>query len=408
MSCTHIWNQLSNQRSEDMNHSERGHALLSASGASRWLKCPPSAVASKEADDQRPTSVYAEEGTFAHELSELHFALKYQGMTKRTFNSRLKKMKENEFYNEELHDYVMQYVDYVEERINDAKARNGEEPMLYFEERVDFSRFVPDGFGTADVVIFNDGVLEVIDLKFGKGVPVSAENNPQLKLYAIGGLEALSFLEEIHSVVATIVQPRLNNISSHEYASTELLDWGERIKPIAEQAAKGEGEFNPGEEQCRFCGIKATCAARTEKMRGLTREMKEPYNISLEELSDLLYEVDEIAKWAKDVKDYAQEKAVAGATIEGWKLVEGRSLRKYTDEDAVAQILSDKYDTKKVYEKPKILSISKLEKAIGKKTVEEVIGAYIEKPQGKPTLVPESDKRQEMNSADSDFDEIKE
>lgn len=392
----------------EINHTERSHALLSASGASRWLACPPSAVAGDKAEGgERKTSFYAEEGTFAHELSELYFALKYEGMTKRTFNSRLKKMKASEYYNEELHDYVMEYVDMIEERINAAYARSSKEATtLMFEERLDYSDYAPGGFGTGDVLIFSGGILEIIDLKFGKGVEVSAVDNPQLKLYGLGGISLFDIIEDITAVTMTIIQPRLNNYSSHEMSYQELTDWGDQIKPIANLAYKGKGEFNPG-EHCRFCPIKATCRARMDKYTKRTKVMKEPYLIDKEELSDLLFEVDDIAKWAKDVKDFAQEQALKGETYDGWKLVEGRSIRRYTDADAIAQVLNDNgVKAEVIYEPPKLLSISKLEKAVGKKTLTDLAGAYIEKPEGKPTLVPESDKRKAMHSADDDFEVI--
>lgn len=392
----------------EINHTDRAHALLSASGASRWLACPPSAVAGDKAEGgERKTSFYAEEGTFAHELSELYFALKYEGMTKRTFNSRLKKAKASEYYNEELHDYVMEYVDMVEERINAAYARSSKEATtLMFEERLDYSDYAPGGFGTGDVLIFSGGILEVIDLKFGKGVEVSAVKNPQLKLYGLGGISLFDMIDDIEAVTMTIIQPRLNNYSSYEMSYSELTDWGDQIKPIANLAYKGKGEFNPG-EHCRFCPIKATCRARMEKHSARTKTLPAPYLINKEELADLLFEVDDIAKWAKDVKDYAQEQAVKGESYDGWKLVEGRSIRRYTDADAIAAVLKkNDVEESSIFDPPKLLSISKLEKAVGKKTLADLAGQYIEKPDGKPTLVPESDRRKALNSADDDFEVI--
>ncbi len=389
-----------------INHTDRAHALLSASAAKRWLACPPSARIGDKHEKGGPPSVYAQEGTFAHELSELHFAHMYEGMTKRTFNSRLKKMKENEFYDEELHDYVMEYVGMVEERINAAKARSDMQPVLMFEERLDYSSYAPEGFGTGDVIVYSGGHLEIIDLKFGKGVEVSADNNPQLKLYALGAVDLLDMIHDIDTVSMTIIQPRLNNFSSFEMDHGELVAWGQSIRPTAQLAFEGKGEFNPG-EHCQFCPIKATCKARAEKVTGYVKDMKEPYLLDKEEMADLLYEVDEIAKWAKDVKAFAQEQALDGVEYEGWKLVEGRSLRKYTDEDEVAHTLHENgYQDEEFFDKPKLLSISKLEKAIGKKTVSDLLSDYIMKPPGKPALVPESDKRPAMNSAMDEFEVI--
>ena len=388
-------------------HSNRAHALLSASGASRWLACPPSAVAGEKATGgERKTSVFAEEGTFAHELSELYFARKYQGMHGRTFNARLKEMQESEYYNDELNEYVLQYVDYVDERVNAARARADSEPMLMFEEQLDFSKYVPEGFGTGDVLIYNGGEAEIIDLKFGRGVEVSAEHNPQLMLYGLGALEYFSIFEDVETVSMTIHQPRLNNISVFHLDAKELTSWGESIRPTAQLAFKGEGEFNPG-EHCRFCPIKAVCRARMEKSTAKLGELKEPYLISHDELTDLLHEVDDIEKWAKDVKSYAFEKALNGVTFDGFKLVEGRSVRRYTNEAEIIHTLHESgIDDEMIFQEPKIKTITNLEKAIGKKTVAELIGAYIEKPEGKPTLVPSSDKRPELNSADDDFTEI--
>lgn len=388
-----------------VNHAERDHAILSASGAHRWLVCTAAPSAEKGIEDK--TSVYAEEGTFAHELSELHFAHLYQGMSKRKFNSELKKMKENEYYSDELHDYVKEYVELVQERINEAKARAETQPTLMFEERLDLSDYVPESFGTGDVVTFNGGVLEIIDLKFGKGIEVSAVGNPQLRLYALGALSIFDMIEDVKEVIMTIIQPRLNNVSSDHMSVEELKQWGENyVKPRAEKAWNGEGEFVPG-EHCRFCKIKHTCRARAEANLNIPNKFKDPHLLSKEEISEVLFQADELQKWAKDVQDWALSKATDGAEFDGWKLVEGRSNRKYTDEDKIKEILEQDYPKDK-FVVEKVLPISKLEKAIGKKTVEEILSDYIVKPPGKPTLVPESDKRPALAvKAEDEFDEIK-
>lgn len=383
-------------------HAARAHAVLSASGSSRWLVCTKSA--SMERGIQDRTSTFAEEGTFAHELSELYFAQMYQGMTKRTFNSKLKKMKENEYYSDELLGYVEEYVDLVAERINGAKARD-ENADLMFEERLDLSDYVPGSFGTGDVVFYADGVVEIIDLKFGKGIEVSAENNSQLRLYGLGALAIFDMIEDVREVSMTIIQPRLDNISTEVLSADELRKWGtEYVKPRAEMAWNGEGEFVPG-DHCRFCKIKATCKARADKQLNMPNKLKDPYLLTPAEIADILFQADELKKWAGDVQDFALEKAQNGEEFDGWKVVEGRSNRKYADDKKALDKLKSAYDITKITEPVQLLSISKLEKVIGKKTLTDKLGELIIKPQGKPTLVPESDKRPAMG-AESEFDII--
>ncbi|OLN21881.1 nuclease [Domibacillus antri] len=382
-------------------HAERDHAVLSASGAHRWLKCTKSA--SKEKGIADTTSEFAKEGTFAHELSELHFAHLFQGMTKRTFNSRLKKMKQNEFYTEELHEYVREYVDLVEERVHAARARG--EAVLMFEERLDLSDYVPESFGTGDVIIMSGGVLEIIDLKYGKGIEVNAENNAQLRLYALGALSLFDLLEDVEEVVMTIIQPRLDNISTEQLPADELKAWGlDYVKPRAEMAWNGEGEFVPG-DHCRFCKVKHTCRARAEANLNVPQKLVDPDLLTPEEISDILFQADELQKWAKDVQDYALEKARSGTVFEGWKVVEGRSSRKYTDEEKVMQKLEEEFDVDQFTE-VKLLTISNLEKRLGKKTVSDLLGELIVKPPGKPALVPESDKRPAIGSAEAAANEF--
>ncbi|TDQ39203.1 DUF2800 domain-containing protein [Aureibacillus halotolerans] len=389
-----------------VNHAERAHALLSASGAHRWLKCTASPSMEKGIKDE--TSDYAREGTFAHELSELYFAHLYQGMTKRTFNSRLKKMKQNEFYNEEIQDLVDDYVSIVEEHVNDAKARADTPPTYMFEEKLDLSEYVPESFGTGDVIIYNAGVLEIIDLKAGKGIEVSAEDNPQLRLYALGALAIFDLVEDVEEVYMTIVQPRLNNVSTEAMKVEDLVKWGtEYVKPRAQIAWDGDGEFDAG-DHCRFCKVKHTCRPRSEKYLGIAKKLTDPNLLKPDEVAEILFQADGLQKWAKDVQDYALDQAQKGQQFDGWKVVEGVSRRKYTDEDEILSVLkANEYEAGKVSE-TKLLPISKLEKAIGKKTVTELIGELVTKPPGKPTLVPESDKRPALGaeSAMSEFDEI--
>lgn len=386
-------------------HQDRAHAFLGASSAKQWLACTPSIKAS--AHKPNTTSTFALEGTFAHELSELCFALKFEGMHSRTFNVRLKKMKQNEYYSEELEEYVAEYVDYVTERVNAAKARDEESLVLMFETRLDLSTYVPHSFGTGDVIVYSDGELEIIDLKYGKGVAVSAQNNPQLRLYGLGAAELLEMIGyEVEKVTMTIHQPRLDSISSETLDLDQLKGWGELyVKPRAEKAYKGEGEYVPG-EHCRFCKIKAECRARAEANLKEAEAMQDPNLLTDEEIADLLFKVGDIEKWAKDVKSFAQFQALEGKTYEGWKLVAGKSNRKITDTQEALETLTVIYDESEVTKPKELLPITKLEKAVGKKELTDLIGHLIVKPEGAPTLVEESDKRPALNSAESEFEKL--
>jgi Protein of unknown function (DUF2800) len=379
-------------------HESRAHAKLSASGSKRWLTCTPSVHLEQGFEDQ--SSDFAREGTAAHELSELYLQLHVDQIGKATFTRRYNKFKkENEFYSQEMDDYVSSYVDFVIERINAAKALSSDAVVL-LEERLDFSEWVPEGFGTGDVVIISDGAMEIIDLKYGKGVPVSAEDNSQMRLYALGAINGYGFLYDIDSVLMTIVQPRLDSISTDDMSVNGLLEWAEvMVKPKAEMAINGEGEFVAG-DHCRFCKARATCRARADKNMEIARfDFKEPPLLTNEEIAQILFEAEEIQKWAKDVQLHALKQAEEhGEKYPGWKLVEGRSNRKYSDESAVAETLISKgYGEEDIYSKS-IRGITAMEKTIGKKVFNEVLSDLVVKPSGKPTLVPESDKRPELNS----------
>lgn len=377
-------------------HAERAHAKLSASGSKRWMSCTPSAKLEEDFPDQ--TSDFAREGTFAHELSEIFLQLHVGQITKATFTRRLNKMKKEEFYSQEMEDYVQVYVDLVIERINEAKAKSGDAIVL-LEQRLDFSEWVPEGFGTGDVVIISGDSIEVIDLKYGKGVPVSAEGNTQMRLYALGAINQFGILYEFENVLMTIVQPRLDSISTDEVLADDLLNWAdEYVKPKAQMATNGEGEFEAG-EHCRFCKVRFTCRARAEANLEMAKhEFQKASLLSHDEIGDILLQATELQKWAKDVQDYALDQAEKhGAKFPGWKLVEGRSNRKYTDENQVLEKLKQYYPAESVT-KTALLTLSNLEKTIGKKHVQDFVGDLIIKPAGKPTLVVESDKRPELSS----------
>lgn len=375
------------------------HALLSASGADRWMNCPPSARLEETEENQ--SSIYAREGTFAHDLAELKLRSHLGEISKAEFNKRFKTMKENDFYNKELEKYVDSYVDFAIEKINEHKAG-----IVFVEKRVDYSCICKEGFGTCDLLILDKDTIEVIDLKFGKGLRVDARDNSQLKLYALGAVDNFNFIFEAKKVITTIVQPRLDHISTDELDVDELVNWGQKeVKPKADLAYEGDGEFNPG-EHCRFCRVKDRCRARAdENMKLAQLDFKDAPLLTDLEVVRVLEQVDELVKWAKDIEKYAYLEAVNNdKEWPGFKLVEGRRTRRYSSEEKVAErLLEAGYEEEKIFSKS-LLSLTKLEKELGKKDFEEIIGSLIERPPGKLKLVPDDDKRIELSSsAEIDF-----
>lgn len=377
------------------------HALLSASGASRWMACTPSARLEEQFENK--TSEYAKEGTLAHDLGELKLRRELEGLSTRSYNSKLKKIQENDLYTADMPDYVDIYVETCLEKVSEAKATTPD-ALFKIEQRLDFSEWVPEGFGTGDFVVIADGTMEVCDLKYGKGVPVSANNNKQMMLYALGAISEFSFLYDIEKVRMTIIQPRLDNISTFEVTVEDLLKWAEEfVKPRAELAIKGEGEFCAG-DHCKFCRAKAVCRARADKNMELAQyDFQKPNTLDNNDIAYILSKVDELVKWAGDIKDYALEQALQGEEFEGFKVVEGRSNRKWTNEDDVAKILTGQGFQESMIYTRKLDGISKIESAIGKKEVQRLLKDYIVKPVGKPTLVPVTDKREPYNPAKADF-----
>lgn len=375
------------------------HAKLSASGSKRWMTCTPSA----SLEDQFPesTSEYAEEGTFAHALADLIINYNLHNIKKAAFNKSFEKMKLNQYYSQDLLEYVEGYANQIFEFANEAKMLC-DDVIVLTEQRLDFSEFVPEGFGTGDVVIIADKELHVIDLKYGKGVGVVAEDNPQTRLYGLGALEAFGMLYDIEQIRMTICQPRLDMVTSETLTVDEILDWAEtEVKPKAEMAMAGEGEFIVG-DHCRFCKARKTCRARADYNLELTKmEFKTAELLDDSEIGEILRKADQLADWVKDIAEYALEEAIGGKKFDGWKVVEGRSNRKYLDDIKVADKLKDAgYEEAVIYEK-KLYGITAMEKVVGKKTFGELLNELIIKPQGKPTLVPESDKRPEYSSADN-------
>ena len=384
-------------------HAERAHSLLSASKAEQWINCPPSARLQEGIPDRR--SEYAEEGTAAHELAELRLRrrlLPCNRAKRKELDDAMEAFKtSSKFYDAEMESAVTFYCDFVEERFMAAKARS-KDSIVLFEEELDFSEWVPEGKGIGDIVLIADGVMEIIDLKYGKGVPVSAVGNPQIRLYALGALADYGYLYDIREVHMTIVQPRLDNISTDVMTVDELLEWAENVvRPAAELAFAGKGDFKPG-NHCRWCKVKATCRARAdENLKALQYEFQDPALLTLDEIGQILHIAQKLHEWAKDVQEYALDQAVRGTRFPGWKLVEGRSNRKITDEEEAVKRLGSAGVTQ--FMRTSLLPLGELEKLVGKKRLAELLGELIQKPPGKPVLVPETDPRPELNSIEHEF-----
>lgn len=372
------------------------HALLSASSSKRWLNCTPSA----RLEEQFPSdngSIYAEEGTAAHALAEHKL--------KRVLKRRSKRPV-SDYDCDEMEECTDEYVSYAMEQIELAKE-NCSDPIVLIEQHLDYSAYVPEGFGTGDLIVVADGTLTIIDLKYGKGVAVEAEHNPQMMLYGLGALELFDAIYDIDMVRMTIFQPRLESVSTWEISVEALKKWTvEELIPKAEFAIRGEGEFQCG-SWCRFCKAKNTCRARAEEYLKLAQmEFQPPALLTDEEVVDVLKVADDLAKWAADVYAFATDEAIThGKQWTGFKLVEGRSNRKYTDEEEVAEMAKAAGYTD-IY-KSTLVGITEMEKLMGKKKFVEVLGKLVYKPQGKITLVTESDKRQavETATAEADFKE---
>lgn len=374
------------------------HAILSASSSHRWLECTPSARL--EMEFENPGSEAAREGTAAHALAEykLRKALGLGGT--RPVSS---------YDSGEMEDCTDGYVEYVMELLAKAKTKCSD-PVVLVEQRLDFSKYVPDGFGTGDCIIVSDDVLNIVDLKYGTGILVEAEENPQMKLYGLGALEIFDVLYDIREVTMTIFQPRRENVSVWSISADELKSWAEtELKEKAELAFRGEGSFVSG-PWCTFCRASTRCRARAEEKLKLARdEFRLPPLLTDSEIEEILGVLPDLTKWANDISDYALEEAVShGKEWKGFKLVEGRSVRKYRDEDAVAEAARDAGFTE-IY-RQSLIPMTEMQRLMGKKRFEEVLGDLIYKPAGKPTLVPVTDKRPAMDVSDvkDEFNVIKE
>lgn len=372
------------------NHTNRSHAVLSASSSARWLACPPSAQLCAALPDT--VTDYAREGTCAHELAEYK-------VQKLLGNPASNPTENLDFYDTEMEDCTDSYAQYIAELLATLQ-----EPMVLVEQRLDFSRYVPDGFGTGDCVIVADSVLTVIDFKYGKGVAVSADHNSQMMLYALGALELFDALYDIAEIRMVIFQPRIQNISECTLSLSELLHWAEtELKPKAALAAKGGGAFSAG-EHCRFCKVKATCRKRAEYNLQLAKyDFTMPDKLTDTEIETILATADQLTAWMADVKEYALRQALSGKQWHGYKVVAGKSNRKYTNPAAVADAVQA-YG-KNPYKEPELLGVTAMEQLLGRTQFEALLGSLTEKPQGKPTLVPYSDKRPAWSNAQEDFNE---
>lgn len=374
-----------------MSGSYNTHSIYSASGAHRWINCPPSAQLEQQFPNE--TSTYAEEGTAAHDLAEHKL--------KKALKMRSKKPT-SPYHSDEMDEMTDLYVEYCLQLIEKSKEKCSDLQIL-IEQKLDFSDYVPEGYGTGDLVVVGNGTLHVVDLKYGRGVVVSAEKNPQMMLYALGALSLFDMLYDIEKVSMAIVQPRVDNFSTWEITVEELFKWAEEeLKPKALLASTGGGEFCAG-DHCRFCRAKNQCRARAVKNLELLKyEFQDPALLTDEEIAEIIGLADELAKWAGDIYTYATALAInEGREWDGFKLVEGRTRRKYTDEAAVAEVAKGAGYTD-IF-KQSLITITEMEKLMGKKKFNDILGKLVEKPKGKLTLVPETDNRQAVDPIHTEF-----
>ena len=384
------------------------HASLGPSKAHQWINCPPSVRLEEQFPDRQTQE--ASEGTLAHKLAEEMLRYNNGEITKAAFTRRLNKIKEDPQYNPSMLEYVEGYAAFVWEQVSEIK-KTCPDPLILFEQELHFEEYVPGGFGTGDVVIISDDTAHVIDFKYGKGVGVSAQGNEQLRLYALGAYLEFSELYDIRQIRMTIVQPRLDNISTDMITAADLLEWAkEVVAPAAKKAMAGEGAPSVG-DHCRWCRAKAVCRAQRDHQMEMARyDFAEAPLLDESEVADVLTRVDELVKWAGQIKDYALAQALENhVKYPGFKLVEGRSVRKYTDPDQIAGVLTSAGCTADhIYKPMELIGVTDMEKMLGKKRFAELVGPYVVKPEGKPVLVPVSDKRPELNTAQKVAEEFKE
>lgn len=372
------------------------HSVLGASAADRWMNCTPSAQLTAGMEDEATT--FAAEGTAAHALCEWK--------VRKALKMRAGRRPTSDYWTDEMEEFTDDYRNFIMDLVGQAKL-TCKDPVTLIEQHLDFSCYVPDGFGTGDFLLVADMELNVVDFKYGRGVAVYADHNPQMMLYALGALNLFDCLYDIEQVTMTIFQPRLSSISTWTISAEELYKWAEEVlKPKAELAAKGEGEFISG-SWCRFCKARNTCRARAESFLELAKmEFQPPALLSDEEVAEVMEKADELSKWTSDVMAYAQAEAIEnGKHWNGYKLVEGRSTRRFIDEKKVEEAAKGAGYTD-IYNKS-LITLTAFEKLMGKDTFKEVLGSYVTKPAGKLTLVPVSDKRPEVtvNTVNDEFQE---
>lgn len=369
------------------------HALLGPSSAARWIACPPSVKLCEQFEDVE--SEYAKEGSLAHEIAELKVRkLIDPGLTSRKFTAAMKKLKEKELYQEEMQGYTDEYVEFIQEQMYSYPTT----PHIAVEQKVDFSEYVPDGFGTADCILIANDTLHIIDFKYGKGVPVSVENNKQLLLYALGAYLAYEMIFPIAHIKMSIVQPRLANIDTWECSLDYLLEFAKIAQEKAVMALKGEGDFNCG-EHCKFCKAKAICKERANVNLELAKyEFKAADQLTLEEIGEILEKAKDLAKWAEDLKEYALSESLKGNEVPGWKAVNGRGSRSFTNTDEAIKVLTDNGIAEELLFERKYLTLAQMEKTVGKKEFNSLVGDLIVMNVGKPTLVEASDKREAITN----------
>lgn len=381
------------------------HAVLSASAAERWMNCPGSVAATK--DLPGATSIYAEEGTLAHSLCELKLCKLFgipKPMKRTEWQESWAKIKADPLYQPEMENCSDTYIEHIQEVAMACACR----PAVFVEQMVDFSEYVPDGFGTSDCILVTEKTLHVFDYKHGKGVPVSAVDNKQLKLYGIGAwIWVRAFFPNIEEVVLHVIQPRINNISVWSIPLPDLLAWAENeVKPAAKRALSDDAPFVPSEKQCRFCGIRATCRARMENAQAIKNSQnfgKLPPTLTDAEVGEALTLGKQVADWLKKLESYASKKLETGGSIPGYKLVAGRTTRVWDDQNtAFADMREHGIDDALLFERVPI-TVAKLEKAIDKKLFAQIVEPHITVSPGKPTMVPESDNRPTWSAAKADF-----
>ena len=382
------------------------HALLSPSSAGRWLACTPSARLGEKYPDTAGEA--AKEGTIAHALGEALIRYEAEIISEETYLEEISEIEQSEYYNADMQELMEEYRDYVMEAYQVAALRTPDAELI-IEDKLDLTKWVMNGFGTADAQIIADGTLNIIDLKYGRGVRVGAEGNKQMMLYAIGAVEKAKIFYDIKEVTMTIYQPRLNNISTYALSVDELYRFAEEeLKPKAAQAYEGKGDFAVG-DHCRFCRAKPRCRAYADEQKKIAQyDFKNAEELSDDEIAEILTKADDVASWLKDVQSYALNVAVnEGKKFKGFKVVMGQSRRRYTNEDdVVSKLLESGFEEALLFEK-KLLGITAMEKTITKKKFNTLLGDLVEKPDGKPTLVDETDKRKEWDKTQTAQDDFK-